>query len=511
MMVRPREFVLVAAFVLLGGGLRFARIESIPPGLWYDEARNSLELARWVEDLHPTLRSFCGEPLYGVPGTVVGLLRGVDERTLRITSALIGTVSILVFWWALGRTWGSSVGLLGAFFLAVSQWHLIFSRIGFRGILLPPMVCLSVWAFEKAWRRSRVRDWTVLGIILGLGWYSYIPFKIMPFLFIGQGVLRSRRGDPAGLRRSRVHGAVRAAFLIFLFILPWFFTVTKAGKLLDPRIGDEQVVKGGASGLLENAGRVLGMFVWVGDTNPRHNLAGAPCLPWFLLPFLALGMVWSLRNIRHSPKSQMLWFLWLGLLLPSVLSRDAPHALRTIGAVVPTAVFWADGVRITRVWMFRLGPRWLRSATSRYLLTAVGAVVMVAWTTNFYFYRYATQPGIEHAFQSRHYRVAERARSLPEDHLVLFSPIVYGRATVVFMMRNRPGPIFLDRIADFPGLEVPSGGVDVFLFDRTTVERHFAANVVETYVFGDDEYFCTRVHLSPADGEQLVDLAYQYY
>ena len=76
----------------------------------------------------------------------------VDE-TVRLATTLVGLLAV-VFVWLLGREmYGRDVGLLAAGFLAVSRWHVDFSRFGM-AIVFPTLFIPATLYF---WVRSQRR------------------------------------------------------------------------------------------------------------------------------------------------------------------------------------------------------------------------------------------------------------------------------------------------------------------------------------------------------------------
>ncbi|MCZ7668392.1 MAG: hypothetical protein M5U34_14970 [Chloroflexi bacterium] len=84
---------------------------------------------------------------------------------------------------------------------------------------------------------------------------------------------------------------------------------------------------------LLNVGRVVGGLFWQGETHLRHNLPGRPYLDPIQALFFMTGLLYCLsvivrRKSRRTPYAPRLIFLLLWLLvmlLPSILSGDAPH------------------------------------------------------------------------------------------------------------------------------------------------------------------------------------------
>src|SRR5262245_35022054 len=133
----PLLLVLIAA-----AALRLYDLSSLPPAHYRDVALTATDALRAAAG-HPRLHFTYDEGLYADLMGLGFLLLGASDWTVRLPGALFG---VLTCWgvFRLGRAFGRErAGLLGAALLAVSFWHVLLSRSGFRAILLP---CLLVHA-----------------------------------------------------------------------------------------------------------------------------------------------------------------------------------------------------------------------------------------------------------------------------------------------------------------------------------------------------------------------------
>ena len=128
--------------LLLAAFLRFYQLDTLPYGVWYDEADNGLQVRRMLED--PAWR-----PVY-VPSTnlpahflylVLFSFRvlGQTPLALRVVAAALGLLTVPAAY-LVGRELfpgDRRLGLVLAFFLAVSRWDVNWSRIGMHGTSVP--------------------------------------------------------------------------------------------------------------------------------------------------------------------------------------------------------------------------------------------------------------------------------------------------------------------------------------------------------------------------------------
>src|SRR3989338_2862659 len=200
---------LFLAIFLLGAFLRFWWIRDIPVGLYIDEAMNGNNALEALQTRN--FKLFYPEN-NGREGLFINLqalalsLLGREPWVLRSVSAVIGTLTILgIFLFcleiftkehflertkklkedgtfhAMYRLHDSQIiALLAAFFLATSYWHLNFSRIGFRAIFVPLLTTFGFYFLLRGLRRGGIFDLTLGGLITGLGFHTYIAFRVVP-------------------------------------------------------------------------------------------------------------------------------------------------------------------------------------------------------------------------------------------------------------------------------------------------------------------------------------------
>lgn len=432
-------FFLVFALALF---FRLYKLSSIPPGLWFDEARNLWHTRNIINHHIFDLSYFCGENLYAVFAVLGCLLKGQTPQGLRLGSAIAGILCIPAAWWALRLVWGRKTALFSVFFLAVLPWHVIFSRIGFRAITMSLFLFWSVGAFELAFRKRNPRALPLLALFLGLGYHSYIPFKtVFLILFIYALSLWKKEFLSPGSKTSpspfQWKYLIFSIVLLCLLILPSVLVVENPGDMINIRIYQEHNLTPEyiftSQGPFANLGKVAGMFIWKGDPIARHNPPGAAQIPRFLFPFFLIGLCLSLKNPLRSRNILLLSSFFI-LLLPSVFSLSAPHAIRTIGAIFPVCVFMARGLRFV---IIKTQKR-LRIAI-RIVFLKAALVLFLIFTTCFcawqYFAHYGRHPKVWLDFQSHYVELAEAVKTLPEKSVILRDPFEYGKLSFDVILR----------------------------------------------------------------------------
>ena len=205
--MKKGHILLLVAIVTLGAFLRFYQITEIPPGLYPDEAMNGNNA---LEALATGQFKLFYPENNGREGLFINLqaillaIFGNEPWALRVVSALFGTFTILGIYLLAAELLSGygilkgtdirnglrisvknpySVAILAAFFLATSYWHLNFSRIGFRAILVPFFATFAMYFLLKGLRKGAIPYLVLAGIFAGLGFYTYIAFRFMALIF----------------------------------------------------------------------------------------------------------------------------------------------------------------------------------------------------------------------------------------------------------------------------------------------------------------------------------------
>ncbi len=383
----------LAAALILATLLRVLRIETLPPAHYRDvalTAMDALGAAAGALRIHYTYDE-------GLFANLVGLVfkvAGASDASIRLTGAAAG---ILTCWAVrrLGRALGiGRAGAYGAGVLAVCLAHVVLSRSGFRAVLFPPLLALSVAFSVDAVRRRSPGRCLAGGGALGLAAHAYPAAWFAPLLLPFVAVWAARQ--PGIDRRLLVRGAglfaaaalvVAAPILIDAVAHPEHVTTPhRIVSIFSPGLDPGDI----PAHLGRNLVRTLEMFHLRGDENPRHNLPGRPLLD----PFTGVLLIAGLISIGRDPRDAAgRWILlpWIGILsLPSLLSVEGvPHFLRSCGVLPAVALVAGVGaVSAERVLAARIGRRAAGVAMLGVLLIGGG------WAGRLYFHDWASDPRV---------------------------------------------------------------------------------------------------------------------
>jgi hypothetical protein len=374
--------------VLLASVLRLVALDRFPPAPYRDVAITAWD-ALLAAAGHPRLHFTLDEGLYADLLGVWFRLFGAGDWTLRLQGALLGILTCAGMI-RLGRRLGHpAAGLWAGFLLAIWPWHVILSRSGFRVVMLPALLVFAFLFLVEGMEKGGTWRFALAGALLGLGWHVYPAARFAPFIlpFYLAGVL-GRDGE-AWRRAARPLGvlvllaaAVAAPMVLHYLRHPGDFVLAnRVVWVFSPALQPDQARALFADSLLATAG----MFHVKGDTNWRHNIAGAPMIDplsgLLLLVGIAAAGTALLRRTggRRERGVSALLLAWLPImLLPTALSvQGVPHALRAAGALPATALLCGlGGETVLRALRERFGRAPARGIAA---IACAGLVIWGGW------------------------------------------------------------------------------------------------------------------------------------
>ncbi len=234
--VHPRvEWACAVLIFLIAAFLRFHDLSVLPAGLHGDEAITGLEGQRilregWIGPYSTPALGQPSGPLYLTAASVQAF--GHTVFAVRVVPAMMGTATVAALFVLLRCQFGSRVALVGAALLAVMNWHVHFSRIGFPLASWPLLVLLAAIALVQASSRGQTRWWAVTGILLGLGLYAYNAHPLILAIFVGYALHRCLGAASwAALLALGLYALAPGPvpLLVLICVLGWLFTKGRGG------------------------------------------------------------------------------------------------------------------------------------------------------------------------------------------------------------------------------------------------------------------------------------------
>lgn len=408
---------LLTLIIVLAFGLRFYKITEIPPALNWDEVSigyNSYSILKtahdeWSQFLPVHFKAY-GEyklPLQiyaSIPGIAIF---GLNELGVRITPVIYGTLTVLfVFLLAKEFFKKKEIGLLAAFLLTISPWHLQLTRGSFESAFALMWVTLGMWFLVKGFENKKWLVWSMIPFAASM--YTYNSSRVFTPLFLAFILFFYRKFF------LKIKGVVLAAVILFSFLMlplaPFYLSGEGNARYklvsitddpgLVPRVNENR----GKSTLPEPLPELVhNKYTYVafyiiqnylahfspdflfisGAPHKQHHVQGIGELYLFQAPFLLLGLYLLFkRKIRY--KGVLLSWLLLAFVPVSVTNDSIPHALRTLNAVPVYQLISGLGIYSSFIWLKqRFTKPWL-------IIFVISLISVVTASVYLYFVNYYT-------------------------------------------------------------------------------------------------------------------------
>lgn len=366
-LLKPAYLIVLIIFLSLI--IRFYQLGENPPGLDWDETAhgyNAYSILKTGRDeygykLPLSFRSFDDykPPLYTylvVPSVAVF---GLNNYAVRFPSALLGVLAVLFTYLMVYELFkNKKIALLAAFFLAISPWHLQFSRVAFETNSTIFWTVLGTWGFLRGIKAQGIKItlWLSLtAFAYGANLYMYhnsrvfIPLfsLLLAYLFIKQLI---------HIKKHLIIPIIIVSIFI-VFLIPVATSIAgqlryigtsvfgdksplyKASDLLASDVKEGQGVEGKVIHnrrlvyvpiIVENyLSHLRPTYLFFTADMDRHHAPMVGLLYLWDLPFLLCG-VYFLISKKYNQKSKLAVFGWF-LLAPVAASVTwgVPHSLRS--------------------------------------------------------------------------------------------------------------------------------------------------------------------------------------
>lgn len=352
---------------LIAIAFRFPWLDSLPPGLNFDEAGDgmaALDVAQghfriwWpIGGGKEPFMAYAVQPLLWIFGTT--------PLALRLYGALMGVGAVLAIYFLARQLLpvedNPDLALLptiAALGLATAFWHVAYSRIAFRALASPLVEALALAFLWRGFRTAKWLDFLLSGFFVGGAMYIYLTDRFTPIVIglflVVEAVLAWRIKRPALLWQywPKLAGLGGIALLIFIPFGLFFAQnpaafVERAGTV---SIFNPTMNHGDFGGTLwQTVLTTLGTFIALtGDPNSLANIPGKPELSpllafFFILGWGMVGQAFYLSKDNSPYLFLLIW--WPTMLLPAILAPEgAPHHLRLIGTAPATYILVGLGI-----------------------------------------------------------------------------------------------------------------------------------------------------------------------
>ncbi len=391
MIFLKNKWILIFLILLVAFVLRLYKLDEIPPGVNRDEASigyTAYSILKTGKDeygkAYPLSFQSFGDwklPLYIYLTIPFIQLFGLTEFAVRLPSVIAGAMTVLVVYFLLKELFKEtknysfgighstfSIPLVASLLLAISPWHIHFSRVASEANLATLIFSIAVLLLLKS--RLKPKLYIVSFTLFALTYYTYHGNHIFTTLFIlGLLVYKWKQ-----LIKERYAVIGLGIFVILsTIILRQTLLSSDTTKFSGIGIfGDPTVVhtsielprlehlndnSAGVTRLLHN--RIIFAiekisqnylqafspdFLFLrGGTNHAHNIPNFGNMYLVEAPFLLLGLVYLLSKYNNSNSRLLLWWLFISPVAASI-TKDAPHSARTFMITPVLTIIVAFGI-----------------------------------------------------------------------------------------------------------------------------------------------------------------------
>lgn len=343
-------------------------------------------------------------PLYIYLSVPVIKILGLNEFSVRFLPALLGSLCIILIFFITKELFKKErIAYFAAFFLAISPWHIQFTKAGADVGVGTFFTLLGIYGFIKGAKGSKYGYlFTAIGFAGAI--YSYFAERLfIPLLILGS--LIHFRKEIAKTKKNFLI-AIFAGLLLLAPIVPSLVSSGHEEKILKTTIfgylrSEEyitQIKEEDNSNILyflyhtsifENSWGALNhyfnhfspsfLFMEGVKADPRQFIVNMGMLYLFDLPFILIGLFYM---VKRKEKNKNLIIYWLLLApIPAAITKDLFSARRSFNMVYPLLILSAYGFDTLVDWVKKLSKRY------QYILITFGLGVF-CYLFSFYLVSY---------------------------------------------------------------------------------------------------------------------------
>lgn len=384
--MNSRIIAILILITVLAGILRFIDIGEIPGGLNVDEVAigyDAYSIIKTGKDMNgtvlpvtfPSLGDYKA-PLYiYLTSLSVGLF-GLNEFAVRFMSAFFGTIAIVAIYFLTNAIFKNpKIALLSAFFLAISPWHIFYSRIVSESQVATCLVMVGIYALIKL--RSEKWIWGYIAAIFLIGsMYTYhserlfVPLFLLVWSFYNRNWLFLHKKK---LLSVIITGIILIVPLVLDILLGKGSTRASQQSILNDTnflrqvvvepLNSEKIWFGDAYSFLNQEWMLVTFFTirkYLSYFQPdflflnalpmvKLGVNGLGIMYMFQLPLFIVG-IFQIIKLRIADKYLLLAWLFIGL-LPAAITLAEHHTIRTLVVVPVFSIVLALGLLAILDWI----------------------------------------------------------------------------------------------------------------------------------------------------------------
>jgi 4-amino-4-deoxy-L-arabinose transferase-like glycosyltransferase len=377
--------------LILAAVLRLAYLGQIPAGISPDEvsqgytAYSLLETGKDEWGIRWPLTSFRSFVDYKAPLQTYLMMPsiaifGLNEFAIRLPSAIFGILAVYVAYLLTSHLFNKKIGLLAAFLLAISPWHIQFSRTALEVNLSSFLFPLGLYLFLKGLKNPKLLIFSSL--VWGLNLYSYHAAKFfLPIFLIPLVLVNLKSLNKVGFKKLILPIVVLLFFLLPSLYLSFFSPVgTRNKDLIITNLNQTQLASISSEQYLSPLNKISPQLTRVfhnkavyianqftsnyvtyltptfwftegGNETTYSIIPGRGLLYFWQLPLVVLGLI-SLLFIKEK-KTKVILFSWLLLAaIPAALTKEGYRPNRAGSFLGLWEIITAFGL----IQLFKLSP-----------------------------------------------------------------------------------------------------------------------------------------------------------
>ena len=350
----------ISAILIFGFIIRLVNLNHYPISVNQDELSNIYDgyaiaetgADRWGEKYPMILKGFgvadYRPPMYAWLSAVTIELFGFSVSSGRLVSAILGCLSLLLLFLVARRMGGRSFAFFALLVAALSPWHIIFSRTASEGALLPSFFLISACYL---WQKGKAKEYTVgylalLGMCIGLGTNTYQAGKLT-FFILALGVLV----DIWQHQNKRYRNCLIFGIFCLIGASPQIVVMLTMSSQFFSRASMSSVPFSFSfdyfSTILGNIASNISPDFLFFSSKKYNNLSVARLLTVEVLVFyVGLFFVHKAINPKQAIKPSYVYLILFAAILPSALTVDNPHALRSSSLLAVLPFITAAGIKV---------------------------------------------------------------------------------------------------------------------------------------------------------------------
>ncbi|KKR86144.1 MAG: hypothetical protein UU34_C0020G0005 [Candidatus Curtissbacteria bacterium GW2011_GWA1_41_11] len=365
--------------IMIAAALRLWQIGQVPASPDWDEAAlgyNAYSVLKTGRDEYGTwfpmvLRSFDDykPPLYMYLTIPSVAIFGLETWAVRLPSAIAGVLAVVGTYCLVLELFKSRrLALIASFLLAISPWHIQFSRIAFEANIGVTINIWAVYLFLKGLQKEKLL--MISAFLFGLGFYAYhserifLPLLVVILSLIFRQELAKRRRE---VLVAAIIGFITIAPILFTFLDPATLSRIRGTSsfadqtpLLSRSVAklEQDQRTGNPWGVIFDNRRLVWMstvvegylshfslkWIFLTGDNPRHHAPDTGLLYLVELPFVLWGLYHLVIDWKEK-SSRLILFWFLAAPIAAAPTTGLPHAIRTLVFLPTFQIMTAIGIK----------------------------------------------------------------------------------------------------------------------------------------------------------------------